>query len=119
MVSLLLSLDKDLIRKMNMRINDASIKKKLIISFLLITILSNISGVMGIVFLYKTNKEYKNALINYGYAQGDIGELESEVEYSNGLVKDILTISDADEFKEYTEKFYISLDDIYAVTYER
>ena len=108
MVSLLLSLDKDLIRKMNMRINDASIKKKLIISFLLITILSNISGVMGIVFLYKTNKEYKNALINYGYAQGDIGELESEVEYSNGLVKDILTISDADEFKEYTEKLNTS-----------
>ncbi|HCW53701.1 MAG TPA: methyl-accepting chemotaxis protein [Clostridium sp.] len=92
-----------------MRIRDVSIQKKLVISFLLIAILSNISGVMGIVFLYKTNKQYKNALVNYGYAQGDIGELESEVEYSNGLVKDILTISDENELSGYYDKLKTSL----------
>lgn len=80
------------------------IQKKLTIAFLLVTILSNISGVMGLVFLYKTNKDYKNVLVNYGYAQGDIGELESEVEYANGLVKDILTIDNDEELSAYTGK---------------
>lgn len=89
-----------------------SIQKKLVISFLLVAILSSISGVVGIIFLYKTNKEYKNALINYGYAQGDIGELESEVEYSNGLVKDILMISDTSELREYYDKLNVSLEKI-------
>lgn len=95
-----------------MKINDVSIQKKLMISLLLITILSNISGVMGIGFLYKTNKDYKNALVNYGYAQGDIGELESEVEYANGLVKDILTIDDEAEFATYSEKLTKSFEKI-------
>lgn len=105
-----------------MNIKDVSIHKKLIISFILITILSNISGVLGIGFLYKTNKEYKNALVNYGYAQGDIRQLESEIEYSNGLVKDILTIDNQEELSAYIEKLtatFTRIDDILAIIKSR
>lgn len=53
------------------------IGKKLIISFLLVTILSGSSGVISLVLMKSADTQYSYALINYGFSQGDIGLLMS------------------------------------------
>lgn len=96
----------------NMNFNNMSISKKLILSFLIITILSNISGAVGLIFLDKTNKNYEYALMNYGFSQGDIGEFGMEVEYTGSLVRDMLITTDQVEFMTIKEKLDDSFETI-------
>lgn len=50
------------------------IKKKLFTSFIIILVVSNLASILGLIFLYKTNNDYSDTFINYGFAQGDIGK---------------------------------------------
>lgn len=55
--------------------NRLKINRKLIISFLLVTILSSSSGVISLYLMKSADIKYSDALINYGFSQGDIGLL--------------------------------------------
>lgn len=50
------------------------IKERLTKSFRLIAVTSAIAAVLGVVMLLITMSQYKNALTNYGFSQGDIGK---------------------------------------------
>ncbi|MEG0754429.1 MAG: MCP four helix bundle domain-containing protein, partial [Angelakisella sp.] len=54
----------------NMKIN-----KRLILAFVVTVLVSSIAGIVGITLLDKIDSDYSNALIDYGFAQGDIGNL--------------------------------------------
>ena len=56
-----------------------SIGKKLILAFIIVTIISSISGVLSLTMMYSADKKYSNALVNYGFSQGDIGLLMSDL----------------------------------------
>ena len=71
-----------------------NIKEKLIDSFIVILIISNISSILGLVFLWKTNNDYKYTLEDYGFIQGDIGKLGIEIENTFSIIRDITTITD-------------------------
>lgn len=51
------------------------ISKKLLISFLLVTILSSSSGFISLFLMKSADTQYSDALTNYGFSQGDIGLL--------------------------------------------
>ena len=92
-----------------------SIHKKLIFSFLTITIMAGISATLGMIFLYKTNKDYNRALNNYGFSQGDIGRIGMEVEYCNALVRDLIILTENSELDETNKKIEESMVKIYKI----
>ena len=97
---------------LNIYIKDLPLRKKLLISFIVIVIISNLSGVVGGIFLIKTHSDYKYALVNYGFAQGDVGKLCIEIEHSNSLLRDTLLLNDKEELLKTKESLYNSLDKI-------
>ena len=103
------------IKKMN-------IKKKLFTSFIIILIVSNLSSVLGLIFLYKTNSDYKKALTNYGFSQGDIGKIGMNLENINSIVRDILTLNDPNEIvieEKKLEKSFEFIDENLPILQEK
>lgn len=80
-----------------MVLKNIKIEKKLIISFILITFLSSFSGVVGFVIMRTMNQQYSNALVQYGFAQGDIGLLNTEFNNNNVIMRDIIIQPDIAE----------------------
>lgn len=104
-----------IIKKMN-------IKKKLFTSFIIILIVSNLSSVLGLIFLYKTNSDYKKALTNYGFSQGDIGKIGMNLENINSIVRDILTLNDPNEIvieEKKLEKSFEFIDENLPILQEK
>lgn len=102
--------DRKIILNSSKSFRDMPIKKRLLISFIIISILSNMAGVVGLIFLQKTSSEYNTALLKYGISQGDIGKLGIEIEKTNTLVRDILFIKDESELKSIKKELVSSLD---------
>ncbi|MEG2429645.1 MAG: methyl-accepting chemotaxis protein, partial [Oscillospiraceae bacterium] len=55
-------------------LKNMKIGKRLIAVFFIVAILSSFAGILGLVLLNKSDKDYSDALVNYGFAQGSIGE---------------------------------------------
>lgn len=72
-----------------------NIKKKLIVSFVIVLILTSISGITSIFITNSVNTRYTDALNNYGFAQGDIGKLMTCINSINTSVHDSISYLDA------------------------
>ena len=94
------------------QIKNYTIRKKLHKSFLLISFIGIISGLIGLVFIQKTTTDYNYALVNYGFSQGEIGKLGIEIEKSNSLVRDILFLTDSAEQNDSKKSLNTSLEKI-------
>lgn len=70
------------------------IGKKLILTFILVTLISSVSGVVGFVILTGMNQQYAGALVDYGFSEGDIGRFSSEFNNNCALFRDIIVQSD-------------------------
>lgn len=70
------------------------IGKKLIVCFILVGIIASISGVVSIFTTISTNANYSGALVNYGFAQGDIGKAMTIITDSQRCVRDIICFTD-------------------------
>lgn len=99
-----------------MNIKNMAIKKKLIVSFILITIISNISGVVGLIFLKKTNNDYSYALTNYGYSQGTIGHFAMTAADIKSLVRDVVLASNEQDFINAEEELNKEEDELKELT---
>lgn len=100
--------------KIDMILDKMPIKKRLFTSFITILIISNFASILGLIFLEKTNSDYNNALVNYGFAQGEIGKFGMEVENINAVIRDILTVEDSNEqavAKKKLEKGFSVIDE--------
>lgn len=53
---------------------EAGIKKRLVNGFIRVALISSISGVIGLAAMLVMSNIYNNALVNYGFSQGDIGK---------------------------------------------
>lgn len=51
------------------------IEKRLSKSFTLVSLITSIAAVIGLIALIITTTQYSNALKNYGFTQGDIGKV--------------------------------------------
>lgn len=56
---------------------------KLLITFLLVAMISSIAGVVSLFLLKDADVKYSDALVNYGFSQGDIGLLMSTFSDNN------------------------------------
>ena len=70
-------------------LKDMKIGKRLIVSFILVTLISSISGIIGLTIMKNNDAQYSNALINYGFAQGTVGRLSSEFNTVRATMRDI------------------------------
>ncbi|MEG0763490.1 MAG: methyl-accepting chemotaxis protein, partial [Oscillospiraceae bacterium] len=70
------------------------IGKKLIVSFIIIAIVASISGIMAIFTTTSIDKKYSDALVNYGFAQGDVGEAMLALAESRRCARDIVSYTD-------------------------
>jgi len=93
-------------------IEDLSIKNKLLISFVIMSIIGVFVEVVCLISLYKTNKDYNYALTNYGFSQGYIGKLGIEVANSNAFIRDVLLFGNADDLSNVQEKIKQCADNI-------
>lgn len=85
-------------------IKNMKIGKLLIVTFLIVTIISSISGIVGLFVLNNTNSSYSNALDNYGFAQGDVGRLSSEFNNNRAIIRDVIFYTDKAKIDSAAEK---------------
>lgn len=76
------------------------VRKRLTISFVIVTVLTSIAGLLGAVLLLITDARYGNALELNGFIQGDIGHYSAYVSRSGAYARDIVTLTDAAEVAE-------------------
>ncbi|QHI73105.1 methyl-accepting chemotaxis protein [Aminipila terrae] len=75
-------------------LKNMKIGKKLIITFILVTIISSIGSVMGLYVMTNMNSKYGAALENYGFAQGDIGRFSTELNNVRVLLRNVIIDTD-------------------------
>lgn len=75
------------------------IGKKLIISFITVSIIASISGIAGLFVLLDVDASYSRALVENGFAQGHIGNFNTYLNKGGAVVRDIIITSDPTELK--------------------
>ncbi|WP_243156233.1 methyl-accepting chemotaxis protein [Clostridium sp. C2-6-12] len=88
------------------------IKKKLLISYMAMAILTVLCGGLGLVFLQKTNSDYEYALKNYGFSQGVIGNLGMEVQNSKAIIRDVIMLKDSNQVTDARNELDTSISKI-------
>lgn len=76
------------------------IGKKLMLSFIIISLLASVSGLAGLIVLNKTNLDYKEALVANGFVQGDLGRFNTNLNRGAALVRDMIYLDDEDELQK-------------------
>lgn len=95
-----------------------NIGKKLLISFIAITIISGSSGIAGLAWLSSSNKQYKAALTENGFIQGDIGKFNSALNEDGGIVRDIVFLKGIFEItksKQSLDAIRASMDESFSL----
>lgn len=78
-------------------LKNMKIGKRLIISFIVVTVLASASGILGLVITKRLDKRYSEALVVNGFAQGYIGTFNTDLNKSAILVRDFITTNDVAE----------------------
>lgn len=87
-------------------LKNRKIGKKLILSFLCVAVISSIAGIVGLSVMTNMNTNYKKALVDYGFSQGDIGLFNSEFNRNGVIVRNI--VIDPDVQKMMTDSDLLS-----------
>lgn len=85
-------------------LKNMKIRKKLTISFICIAILGSISGIVSMFVIRNLNTSHHYALVNYGFAQGDIGKAMLMVTDSHRCVRDIIGFTDQQDIASAKSK---------------
>ena len=75
-------------------LRNISVKKRMTISFGIVTGLSSIAAVVAVIMLFVVNIRYSNALELNGFIQGDIGHYTTYLNEERMLIRDIISLSD-------------------------
>ncbi|CAI3641415.1 methyl-accepting chemotaxis protein [Clostridium neonatale] len=98
--------------KYNATINNLTITKKIYISFRYVWILGIIVSLLGVIFLIKTNHDYKYAVKNYGYSQGTIGKLGMEFNEQRALLSNMALSNDKITLAEINKSLNRNIQDV-------
>ena len=77
---------------------------KLIIAFVLVSLLTGIVGMIGISNITKVDKNYSDLYINFGIAQGDIGQVGIIFNETRSVVRDILLDRGSNQRGKYVSR---------------
>lgn len=75
------------------------IAQKLIVSFILVTCISSLSGIIGIILMGISDKSYSRALVENGFSQGEIGSFNTYLNKGAAVVRDIVLLTDDFDIK--------------------
>jgi len=70
------------------------ISRKLILTFVSVAIVSSVACIIGLIEMTNMNEKYSDALVNYGFSQGDIGLFHAEFNNSRVILKDTIETTD-------------------------
>ncbi len=103
-------------RKKNMlnRIKDMKVEKKLKTCFSTAILLASLSGFIGLLILIYCNFRYNDALINYGFSQGEIGIFSTYLSKEPTIIRELILLDDEDSMQES----YAELQSIQTITDE-
>ncbi|MEG2537067.1 MAG: methyl-accepting chemotaxis protein [Hydrogenoanaerobacterium sp.] len=76
------------------------IGKKLVTAFVVVAILASISGIISSVLIRRIDSQYRNAMLNYGIAQGDIGNAMLMLSNSRRCTRDLVNYDAVDQVIE-------------------
>lgn len=85
-------------------IKNMKIGKKLILTFIIVTIISGIGGIIGLIQMVKMNTSYSNTLTNYGLSQGDVGHLSAEFNNNRAVIRSLIIETDAKNMQTWSDK---------------
>ncbi|MBQ8176488.1 MAG: MCP four helix bundle domain-containing protein [Oscillospiraceae bacterium] len=85
-------------------LKNMKLRTKLIISFLVISIISAFSGVVAIVMMNNLNNQHHNTLVYYGFTQGDIGKAIMTIADYDKQVRDVIGFKDTVQMKKALAK---------------
>ena len=88
------------------------IGKKLIISFLLVSIIASISSVICIFLTKSVQSKYSDTIMTYGFSQGDTGKLLADLSEVNLNLHNAITYSNASDKSEAKSQFENNLKNI-------
>ncbi len=80
------------------------IGKRLLIAFLAVVLLSCLGAFTGICYLKKMDGDYSTALVDYGYAQGDIGVLGMDFQGHRATVLYLIFEQNPDNRRELVDE---------------
>jgi methyl-accepting chemotaxis protein len=76
------------------------ISTKLISTFILVAILAGIVGMVGVVNIRSIDKKYTGLFVDFGVAQGDIGQLGVTFNDTRSIIRDVVFIEDENKRNE-------------------
>lgn len=85
-------------------LKNMKIGKLLMLSFITVTLISCIGGIVGLFMMISTGTNYNEALLKYGFAQGDVGRLNSEFNNSRAIIRDVILYTDKEKMKTASDK---------------
>lgn len=77
---------------------------RLIVAFVIVTLLASIGGVVGIAISKNLDKQYGEALVVNGFAQGEIGRMNTHLQHGGSVTRDIIMLTDAKELQEVQQE---------------
>ncbi|MBQ5319826.1 MAG: methyl-accepting chemotaxis protein [Oscillospiraceae bacterium] len=85
-------------------LKNMKLRTKLIISFLIISIISAVSGIVANVMMNNLNNQHHNTLVYYGFTQGDIGKAIMTIADYDKQVRDVIGFKDTVQMKKALAK---------------
>lgn len=86
-------------------VKNLKLGKKLIVCCLIVEILALSSVVINILLNENITGRYREAMIVYGFAQGDIGKMHADVARLNGELHDAISYMGADSIQDATNEY--------------
>ena len=80
------------------------IKKRLHMSFLIVTLCASVSGILGAVVMNYIADRYSHALTGYGFSQGDIGKAMVTFADARSATRAVIGYTDADVIAKAVEE---------------
>ena len=81
-------------------LRNMKIGKKLLVAFLFVAIISSIGGIVGFAEMATMNSQYSSALVDYGFAQGDIEHFSASFNNNAALTRDVIIQTEAADIKK-------------------
>lgn len=85
------------------------VRKKLMTAFIMVTIIASLSGIAGAVIIKIVDSQYSDALVNYGFSQGDVGKALSVLGVLDGDVHDAISLFNETDLKAAQEDYSVQL----------
>lgn len=95
-------------KKLMESLRNISVKKRMTISFGIVTGLSSVAAVIAVIMLIVVNTRYSTALELNGFIQGDIGHYATYLNEERILIRDIVMLTDQKTVEQKKEELAVA-----------